>query len=196
MNDQKGFSFYLSFGKGKGCGFHKDGPSRRLCLGFMSICVAKIDLESLIDWATKTSSGIDADKTILEMREKSVIEKEKEVNSKIDKLKEEFEAKRIEIDKTYTDEIEILKQDYPCKEDLEKAVKDAETKASDLEAKLQPIQEKLDAAEMDMADLKNEVSDLEDQNGTLEAENTQLKKACNSIIQAVNEINEIDGIEL
>jgi len=196
---QKGLSFYTTIGRNKGIGIHKDKLSLRLCLWFVSFCVAKIDLEGLIDWVTKTSNSLDAGISDLDAREKRVIEKEKELFEKsnnADKLVKDiensFEAKKTELEKVYNEKMEALNKDYPGKEDLEKIAQEAKSKVDGLEAQLKEANEEIDSLKIDVDDFSNQADEFEDKNTELEGENVKLKRVYNNITQALLELKKED----
>jgi chromosome segregation ATPase len=186
-----GFSSYVSFGKGKGFGFHKDGPARRLCLGVVTVCVAGVDLEGLMGWVTQFHNKLDSrqadlDRQNIELHgiKADLDAKEKDLGSReeqVTKTKEALEVRRVELERIHVEKLEALTRDYPGKEELEKS--EAEAKA-----KLKDVQEELEEAKGEIGGYEAEVSELEDKVDALEAQNEKFKKACQAAAEVMEEI--------
>jgi len=196
---KRGFSTYLSFGRGKGWGFHQDGPARRLCLGFVTVCVAGVDLESLMGWVTKLSSDIDATREDLykaridlQAQEKALAKKQDELwirGGDLDTEKELLGIRQIEMEKEHAIK---MSQDFPGKTELEKSLAESLTTVADLESKFQKTEATIESMKGEVESLKvevdgyeTEVADLEEQNEALAAENENMKSACKNIAKTI-----------
>ena len=102
------FSFYASLGKNKGFKlFEKDGPSIRIKLWHLSICITLIDIESIIKSLLEELEGKDNKEINFEKKIEEIgTEKEtiKKLNKSIEDIKKEIEYK----EKIYQERIKEL----------------------------------------------------------------------------------------
>ena len=166
----KGFSSYLSIGNNKGLNLQKDGPSYRINLFWISICIGFFDLEKMVH---KLLEEVKEQEAYIENSKIEIqnIETTKKIkDDEITKLKEISSKEKQELKSQineYKDSLSHLEESVKKLDDLENAMKEK-------------IEELLEENE----DLNNEITDL----GDVHEENNGLKEKSSKYIKEIEEL--------
>jgi chromosome segregation ATPase len=179
----KGFSSYLAVGKYKGFHIHKDGPSLRIILGWVSICFSSIAIEDLIDNLLKQLNEQDGYSENMEKMKVEIRELQDRVESDdkkylvaMDQFKRDRDALNQEITENGKKLAVMKKEWYEAEQLHKKTIKDLIESNDGYQDEITDLEAEVESLKSDQDEFKSRAEGAEQENDDLKAKIEMFKE--------------------